>query len=461
LCARAFAWVGAGAHADLAAWQRYGIAIVTALCAVAFAALDNESLLLLSMLSITLCALIGGLGPALAATAIVIASRPVLAIARLTHDQLPVSRLALLAFAGAVCGMVVAALRAAVRSRKSMPNDAGEDHFSAVFSCVPVPVMIVRLSDGQLVEVNGAFVELSGYTRAQALGRTSAQLQLWVEPEQLIQKLKANRHSDTQELLFLTSNDEVRDVLVSVRLIQFRNAAHLLVTAADVTDRKRARVLEHIANHDSLTNLPNRMLLQNRLQCVTSRAALSGEISAVLCIDLDGFKQVNDSFGHATGDELLQLVSRRLNSRVRAGDTLARVGGDEFVILLERLARHSEAELVAADLLVQMSMPFRLSHEVEVAISGSIGISYFTGNAPDAAAMACKQADAALYAAKRAGRNTVCIFQPGPSSARATRDGASIGAHERAPSQRQHELDTRGRQPNRDSGCIRSGSGGC
>lgn len=287
---------------------------------------------------------------------------------------------------------------------------ASDERFATVFHATPTAIMIVRLSDGKLVDVNYAFVELWGHTQEQALGRTSLQLNLWAEPAQLIEKLKGNRHSDTQELQIRRSSGETCEVLASVRLIQLDGSAHLLITATDVTERNRALELEHKAHHDTLTDLPNRLLLHARLREARERTAARGTPSAMLFVDLDRFKQINDTFGHNAGDELLRLAAARLSNRIRSTDTVARVGGDEFVILLDGLRNAREAESIAADLVQQMAAPYYLSRGREVQIGASVGIGYFGDAHSDD--LLIEQADAALYAAKCAGRNTVRVFRP-------------------------------------------------
>lgn len=203
---------------------------------------------------------------------------------------------------GILIGGLIAALRAA--RRRAAEKRATEERFAAVFHSVPLAIMFVRLADGVIVDVNSAFTELWGYRRRDAVGRTSAEMHLWVEPAQLIQKLRENRHCDAQELQARHSSGEVRDVLVSVAIVYIETAAHLLVTAADMSERNRVRQMEHVAHHDTLTNLPNRLLLQHKLRELLERAASAASGSAVLFIDLDRFKAVNDSYGHRAGDEL-------------------------------------------------------------------------------------------------------------------------------------------------------------
>lgn len=178
-------------------------------------------------------------------------------------------------------------------------------------------------------------------------------------------------------------------------------------------DVSKARALEgklsHLAQHDFLTGLPNRMLLKDRLDQAIARARRHERRVAVLFLDLDGFKHINDSLGHAVGDMLLQNTGKRLAAAVRASDTVSRQGGDEFVVVLcevedsQNVARHAEKILVA------LSAPHALAgHDTHV--NASIGISFFPEDGRDAEAL-IRCADMAMYRAKKNGRNTYEFFE--------------------------------------------------
>ena len=179
-------------------------------------------------------------------------------------------------------------------------------------------------------------------------------------------------------------------------------------------DVSKARAMEaklsHLAQHDFLTGLPNRMLLMDRLDQAIARARRHGRRVAVLFLDLDGFKHINDSLGHAVGDRLLQNTGKRLAAAVRASDTVSRQGGDEFVVVLceveepQNVARHAEKILAA------LSAPHALAGG-ETHVDASIGISFFPDDGQDAEAL-IRCADTAMYRAKENGRNTYEFFEP-------------------------------------------------
>jgi diguanylate cyclase (GGDEF)-like protein len=163
--------------------------------------------------------------------------------------------------------------------------------------------------------------------------------------------------------------------------------------------------MQSVAHHDSLTGLPNRLLFNDRLHQQISLAKRESRQFALLYLDLDRFKPVNDALGHAAGDELLQAVATRIRHQVRESDTVARVGGDEFTVILPGIARREEAEIVARKIVAAVATPFQLgSRKQSVDIGTSIGIAIYPADARDADALV-KAADAAMYSAKQAGNS--------------------------------------------------------
>jgi diguanylate cyclase (GGDEF)-like protein/PAS domain S-box-containing protein len=177
----------------------------------------------------------------------------------------------------------------------------------------------------------------------------------------------------------------------------------------DVTDRKhKEQAIEHAALHDALTGLPNRALLSDRLDQAIKRAKRTSTQFGVLFVDLDRFKMVNDSIGHDGGDELLRAVAERLRRRVRSADTVARQGGDEFIVMLPDVASIADVEHVAKDILTEITAPVSIFGN-EYVVTGSIGMSIYPDHGTDAQSL-LKHADAAMYRAKAVGKNTYCVF---------------------------------------------------
>lgn len=205
-------------------------------------------------------------------------------------------------------------------------------------------------------------------------------------------------------------------LILSVTLIISALDAHFATANAKLALSLQAanEQLRSIALFDSLTGLPNRVLLDDRLRQALVHAERSGKSFALLFVDLDRFKRVNDLHGHPIGDALLQAVARRITGALRKGDTVARVGGDEFVVLLEELGQSDCAALIGGKILAELSLPFRIQgHELE--ISCSIGISLYPQDGRDMATL-ISNADIAMYQAKQEGRNGFRFYMPGPVS---------------------------------------------
>lgn len=194
------------------------------------------------------------------------------------------------------------------------------------------------------------------------------------------------------------------EVKVLPRGAEGESATGCFVVTTDITEHKLvAERIQCIAHHDSLTGLPNRLLFSDRLNHAMSQAKRDACQFALMYLDLDKFKPVNDSFGHAIGDELLQGVASRIRTEVRESDTVARVGGDEFVVILPNIASRKVAETVAQKIITAIAMPFQLGSQKEpVEIGVSIGIAIYPADANDADAL-IKAADRAMYKAKQVG----------------------------------------------------------
>ena len=197
-------------------------------------------------------------------------------------------------------------------------------------------------------------------------------------------------------------------------VIQLQQAnEHLVVATIEAQSQaeeiERAKVrLAHLAQHDALTNLPNRILLNDRLVQAIGLAHRQDKRLAVMFLDLDRFKYINDSLGHAVGDQLLQSVAKRLTASVRSTDTVCRQGGDEFVILLADIEHAEDAALSAQKILGALAVTHRIEH-FELHVTVSIGISIYPDNGQDADTL-IKNADAAMYQAKESGRNHYQFF---------------------------------------------------
>ena len=207
---------------------------------------------------------------------------------------------------------------------------------------------------------------------------------------------------------------------------------HYVGTLIDITERKAAeKQIEYLAYYDPLTQLPNRRLFLDRLQQALAGCARSGRKGALLFIDLDNFKILNETSGHDVGDRLLVEVARRLAACVRNGDTVARLGGDEFVVLLEDLSENAQeaaaqAKETGEKILAALDRPYTIAGRVRHS-TPSIGVTLFV-DAGDSLDELLKQADIAMYQAKSAGRNTLRFFDPEMQGALAARTVLESGA---------------------------------
>jgi len=219
----------------------------------------------------------------------------------------------------------------------------------------------------------------------------------------MVQKEEKETWPDGRETWVLTTKVPLKDR--SGQIIGTMGIAH------NITDRRQAELrIRHMALHDTLTGLPNRILLEDRLKQAISFAGRNRKHVALLMLDLDRFKNVNDSFGHYFGDRLLEVVSSRLKACLRESDTVARFGGDEFVVAIPMITSNEEIERVARKVLATLDEPYQVEGR-ELQISASIGISQFPddGEHPE---ILLQFADAAMYEAKRQGRGLYCFFSP-------------------------------------------------
>ncbi len=291
-------------------------------------------------------------------------------------------------------------------------------------------VLIAEAGDGQveprIVFVNDAFETQTGYARSDMLGQ-SPRLLLDLDPtvakmREFTEGLRETQKART-ELMVRRKNGALFWVELEVVSVQsgIGDATHWVAVGRDITQRKTAEdMIRHLAFYDPLTDLPNRQLLQDRLQKALASSARSGQHGALLFIDLDNFKILNDTLGHQMGDQLLKKVGQRLSASVRKTDLVARLGGDEFVVMADDLsndvtAAAHKARVLAEKVLNTLREPFALTGHHHFA-TPSIGVTIFSGTQADVGEL-LKQADLAMYQAKSLGRNTLCFFDPAMQAA--------------------------------------------
>ena len=295
------------------------------------------------------------------------------------------------------------------RRQARMRLQESEAFFRLTFSQAAIGIALLS-REGRFLRVNRKLSDIIGYSEIELFQRFFHQVTHTddlPEDSAIMATLAAGEIGDFQRETRYVRKDG-RIVWVALSASTMRDAAsgqlRLILAVEDISRRKEAEAaLLRMANHDALTGLPNRALLQDRLTQAVCKAQRSGREVGVMFIDLDRFKHINDSLGHEAGDQLIIEIARRLAGSLRESDTVARQGGDEFVVVLDDLAAPEDAALVAQKVLDRLFQPLVLCGQ-EVFPTGSIGIAMYPRDGADSAAL-LKAADSAMYRAKAIGGN--------------------------------------------------------
>ncbi|MCX7192380.1 MAG: PAS domain S-box protein [Proteobacteria bacterium] len=287
---------------------------------------------------------------------------------------------------------------------------------ASVFNASSASIVITD-KDNRIVSVNPAFTTITGYESEEVIGRTPSMLSSGKQSNEFYramwQSLAHNKHWHG-ELWNLRKNGQIYAEQLSINVITNKDGSvHRYVAIfSDITEKKQAEdLMWRQANYDTVTDLPNRRLFFDRLDQEIKKCRRSTQYLALFFIDLDHFKEVNDTHGHDIGDHLLIEAAQRLNACVRSTDTVARLGGDEFTLILTELAETTRVESVAGNICDALALPFVIN-EITLNISGSIGVALYPDNTTDAYDLVAK-ADIAMYEAKRQGRNRYCFYSGG------------------------------------------------
>jgi diguanylate cyclase (GGDEF)-like protein/PAS domain S-box-containing protein len=310
-------------------------------------------------------------------------------------------------------GLVISARDLTDRRRAEADLREAQERFRSAFEHAPIGMALVSL-DGRVLRVNRALVGILGRSEPELLRATVTELShaedRGTARASIARLLAGEAPSDRHEQRFLHADGHTVWLSVSTSLVRDVDdrPLYFVTQMEDVTERKASgEALAHQAIHDPLTGLPNRMRFVQRLGRVLARAAASHQRVAVLFLDLDRFKVVNDSLGHTAGDRLLVAVADRLSATMGPTDVVARFGGDEFVVLLQNVTSEETAELVAEQLAAVVAKPVALV-EGEVFVTASIGIALSEGH--DTPETLLRNADAAMYRAKELGRDRAELF---------------------------------------------------
>jgi len=276
--------------------------------------------------------------------------------------------------------------------------------------------MFVSDENNVILMVNRAFTTITGHTAAEVVGSRPRILSSSEQPQGFYERMWRSVLEQGQwqgELINRRKNGEIYPAWLNISVMRDatgRIYRHIALFS-DITDRKITEErIRFMAQHDVLTGLPNRGLLRDRVEQALRRSLRTNRVSALMMLDLDHFKEVNDSFGHQVGDALLIEVARRLTACVRESDTVSRLGGDEFVVLFAETTTAADAKRVARKILIELARPFLLKRH-QVRIGASVGISIFPGDGSDFDSL-LRAADEAMYRVKEAGRNNFAFARP-------------------------------------------------
>jgi len=284
---------------------------------------------------------------------------------------------------------------------------------AAVFDCTREGVLVTD-RQGLIVHVNRAFMEITGYQREEVIGQQPSLFKSGHHPPGFYQAMFATLQAKDEwsgEIWNRRKSGEIYPQWQTIRVIRDEDGrlSHYVAVFSDISAIKDSEhELKHLAHHDPLTDLPNRLLFSDRAEQALASAQTHKRGCALLMIDLDHFKLINDSLGHNIGDRLLKAVAVRLQALFGSGITLARLGGDEFAVLMESCPQPAQAAALAQRILDALKEPFCLDGH-ELFINASLGISLFPSDALSAEQL-LRNADAALFKAKSSGRNGYALY---------------------------------------------------
>ncbi len=274
--------------------------------------------------------------------------------------------------------------------------------------------IVITDTKARILDVNSAFENITGYSREEAIGQTPRLLKSNRHDESFYQNMWARITQKGMwqgEIWNRRKNGEVYPEWRNITMVKDKHGkpAQYISIFTDITEKKLSEEkIYHLAHYDVLTGLPNRMMFKERLNHSLASAQRNNSLLAVLFLDLDRFKLINDTFGHPTGDLLLKSVSERIHSCLREEDTVGRQSGDEFILILENLKSNNNAAQVAEKILAAINQQLFLDGN-EIYPNASIGISLFPNDGTDAATL-IKNADSAMYKSKQSGRNTYSFY---------------------------------------------------
>ena len=281
-----------------------------------------------------------------------------------------------------------------------------KDKYNKAFNSSPYAMLLTKEQDGKIFEVNEGFVRMTGYQPEEVVGKTTLEVGLWIDPEDRKEFIRDLMNGDVheKESTFRVKNDTFITCLISATVISVLGEECILTSVNDISEMNRIRKkLEIMALHDTLTGLPNRQLFYDRAEIAFANARREQNSVAVVSLDVDRLKSINDQWGHAAGDSALIAVSGRLVSLLRKGDTVSRFGGDEFLILLNGISNVEDIRGVVQKMIDSVAAPILFEGNA-IVISASVGIAVYPQDGAEAESL-IRKSDEAMYYIKEHGRN--------------------------------------------------------
>ena len=287
-----------------------------------------------------------------------------------------------------------------------------EDKYTILFHSSPSAITLTRLSDGAIFEVNDGFTRTTGYSFEDVIGKSTFELEFWANVEDrtaVVEELLKNHKVEGIEVKFRKKSGESFFGLYTADTLVINNEECILATISDITEISRMKYeLQVKATHDELTGLPNRILFYDRFGSAVASARRNNNEFAVMSVDVDKFKLINDNLGHVVGDKVLIAVAERFSRFLREVDTVARFGGDEFVLLFGEIENRDDARRIAEKIQDEFRQPFIIDDQT-ITLTVSIGIALYPADSADMNDL-IKKSDESLYFIKEHGRNGYQFF---------------------------------------------------
>jgi diguanylate cyclase (GGDEF)-like protein/PAS domain S-box-containing protein len=287
-----------------------------------------------------------------------------------------------------------------------------KDKYNKAFNSSSYSLILTKALDGKIFEVNEGFVEMTGYTPEEVLGKTTLEVGFWVDPAERTEFVNELASGDVhgKEVQFRIKNGVLITCLISASKIMALGEECILTSVNDITEMVLIKEkFQIMALHDTLTGLPNRQLLYDRAGVALANAQREKSMVAVISLDVDRLKSINDQWGHVAGDLVLVTVSGRIFSLLRKGDTVARFGGDEFIILLSGINRAEDINAIIQRIVEVVAEPI-LFEENQITVSASAGIALFPNDEEEIEAL-IRKSDEAMYYIKEHGRDGFVFFR--------------------------------------------------